>query len=237
MHLIPTISANVKARINYLELVELLPKTAKILVVGGSIKGAGMDPIYSNRAFDVVGLDISIGPFTSIVADAHDLPFEEETFDCVIIQAVLEYLVDPRRCVAEIYRTLKRDAIVYAETPFMQQVHGGKLDFTRFTHLGLLRLFRNFEEIKSGPCCGPGMALASAWAGFCRSFATSREARLVTRLFTRFTAFFFKYFDYYLIDKPGSYDAASGIFFFGRKSEETVSDRELIKKYRGLSGK
>ena len=50
----------------------------------------------------------------------------------------------------EIYRVLKSDGIVYIETPFMQQVHGGKYDFTRFTYLGHRRLFARFQEIESG---------------------------------------------------------------------------------------
>ena len=33
----------------------------------------------------------------------------KETFDCVIIQAVLEHVLDPKRCVKEIHRVLKKD--------------------------------------------------------------------------------------------------------------------------------
>ena len=38
----------------------------------------------------------------------------------------------------------------------MQPVHMGAYDFTRFTHLGHRRLFRYFEEIRSGIALGPG---------------------------------------------------------------------------------
>ena len=51
--------------------------------------------------------------------------------------------------------------------------------------------------------------------------------------FTNFTSFFLKYFDYYLIDKDGAYDSASGYYFFGKKSDSILSDKELIKSYRG----
>ena len=53
----------------------------------------------------------------------------------------------------------KDDGLVYADTPFMQQVHMGRYDFTRFTYLGHRRLFRKFEEIDSGAVSGPAMAL------------------------------------------------------------------------------
>ena len=52
-------------------------------------------------------------------------------------------------------------------------------------------------------------------------------------VFARMTSFFFKYFDYYLIDKPGSYDAAAGLFFMGTKSTKALSDSDLIKQFKG----
>jgi SAM-dependent methyltransferase len=234
---LPSTSLNVTAKTNYSEVIRLLPQNAKILVIGGASKGAGTEELYSNLDFDIVGLDVYFGSLADIIADAHSIPFKDETFDCVIIQAVLEYLVDPRRCAEEIHRVLKQDGIVYSEIPFMQRVHGGKSDFGRFTHLGHLRLFRQFEEVKSGPCCGPGMALAGAWTGFLRSFVKARYARFAVMLLARFTTFYLKYFDYFLINKPGAYDAASGTFFLGRKSNTVLPDKELIKRYRGLSGK
>ena len=231
---IPKISVNIKARENYQELIKILPKNSKILVIGGSIKGQGMDSIYSNESFEIVGSDVSFGPYTKIVLDAHDIPFEDEVFDCVIIQAVLEHVLDPKLCVNEIHRVLKPSGIVYAETPFMQQVHMRQYDFTRFTHLGHRRLFRYFKEIKSGPTCGPGMALAWSYTYFLKSFATSKVMSRLLSMFAYMTSFFLKYFDYYLIDKPGSYDAAACYFFIGEKQNKCLSDEELIKQFKGF---
>ncbi|MEM9275337.1 MAG: methyltransferase domain-containing protein [Cyanobacteria bacterium P01_F01_bin.143] len=232
---IPKISANIKAQENYQELADILPKDAKILVIGGSIKGKGMDSIYSSESFEIVGSDVSFGPYTKIILDAHDIPFEDEVFDCVIVQAVLEHVMEPQRCVDEIHRVLKPAGIVYAETPFMQQVHMKQYDFTRFTHLGHRRLFRYFEELKTGPTCGPGMALAWSYTYFLRSFTTSKVLSRLLSMFAHATSFFLKYFDYYLIDKPGSYDAAAGYFFMGKKQNECLSDRELIQQFKGLT--
>jgi hypothetical protein len=50
------------------------------------------------------------------------------------------------------------------------------------------------------------------------------------------TSFFLKYFDYYLIDKPGAFDAASGYYFMGRKGTHSLTDKELLTLYRGTSG-
>ena len=235
--LMPKITHNIKAKKNYDEIIKLLPVNSKILVIGGSIKGLGTDKIYSNDSFEIIGSDVSFGPFTKLISDAHDIPFEDEVFDCVIVQVVLEHVLDPHRCVSEIHRVLKSSGIVYAETPFIQQVHMRQYDFTRYTHLGHRRLFRNFEEIKSGATGGPGMALAWSYTWFLRSFATSALMVYLLTFFAYITSFFLKYFDYILIEKPGSYDAASQFFFIGKKSNTALPDKELLKQFRGVKHK
>ena len=56
---------------------------------------------------------------------------------------------------------------------------------------------------------------------------------LVAGRFAALTSFYLKYFDSFLIDRPGTLDAASGYHFTGRKSDRVLSDRELIDLYRG----
>ncbi len=233
---IPSISRNVVARKQYFKLARLLLQQAtfpRVLMLGGSVLGQGMETLAANPALELVETDISLGPRTTLLCDAHDIPFQDETFDGVIVQAVLEHVLDPYRCVEEIHRVLKKDGVVYAETPFMQQVHGRQYDFTRFTPLGHRRLFRRFDEIDSGIACGPGMALAWSYEHFLLSFSTSRPLRALIKAFVRMTAFYLKYFDYYLIRKPGAYDAASGCYFLGRKAEQSLPDKELIRLYKG----
>jgi len=235
--LMPKITHNIKAKKNYSELINLLPLNAKVLVIGGSVKGLGMDEFYNQPQYEIIGSDVSFGPFTNLISDAHQIPFKDETFDCVIVQVVLEHVLDPQRCVNEIFRVLKPASIVYAETPFIQQVHMRQYDFTRYTHLGHRRLFRNFEEIKSGATGGPGMALAWSYTWFLRSFATRPLSVFGLTFFAYITSFFLKYFDYWLIDKPGGYDAASQFFFMGKKSETVLPDKELLKQFRGIKHK
>jgi SAM-dependent methyltransferase/uncharacterized protein YbaR (Trm112 family) len=233
---LPTLSCAVGAEHNYARFGDSLLKLTsapKVLIVGGSILGEGMEAFVSNPAFELVGTDVALGPLTTVVCDAHDIPFDDNSFDGVVAQAVLEHVVDPYRCVGEIHRVLKAGGLVYVETPFMQQVHMGRYDFTRFTHSGLRRLFRDFDEIASGLIGGPGMALAWSWEYFLLSFTTSRALRAVVRAFASLTAFFLKYLDYYLIDKSPSFDAASGFYFIGQKAGRRLCDRELIRYYRG----
>jgi SAM-dependent methyltransferase len=207
----------------------------RVLVIGASILGEGMQSLAETATIELVETDASFGPRTQLICDAHDIPFADESFDGVIAQAVLEHVVDPYRCCAEIHRVLKKRGLIYAETPFIQQVHGGRYDFTRFTHLGHRRLFRRFEEIDGGAVSGPGTALAWSYQYFLLSFTAVPRLRSLIRLFTRLTAFYLKYVDYFLIDTSGTLDAASGYYFLGRKAEQVLPDRELIKLYRGAN--
>ena len=116
----------------------------------------------------------------------------------------------------------------------MQQVHMREYDFTRFTFLGHRRLFCNFDEIEHAPLIGPGSALAWAYFYFLRSFFSSRILIILITIFAQITSFFLKYFDYYLINKPGSYDAASAFFFLGKKSNKVLNDRNLLREFKGL---
>jgi uncharacterized protein YbaR (Trm112 family)/SAM-dependent methyltransferase len=230
----PSISANLKSNQNFQKLRQLLPEKAKILVVGGSIKGTGINCLYEDMDFEIIGSDVSMGPYTKLISDAHDIPFTDQTFDCVIAQAVVEHVLDPNRCVFEMHRVLKKGGYIYAETPFMQQVHMGRFDFTRFTHLGHCYLFRNFDSISSGLIAGPGTALAWSWLYFLRSLSTQPRVRSFLMRLGRFTSFFWKYFDPYLSNKPGAFDAASCLYFMGQKNGNCLSPKQLLNEFRGI---
>jgi SAM-dependent methyltransferase len=231
--LAPKIGNNIKARENYRKLSELILRESKNprgLVLGGGIVGKGMQPLL-NSSIELIETDVDFGPRTMAIVDAHSIPFQDNSFDCVIVQAVLEHVIDPYSCVKEIHRVLKPQGFVYAETAFMQQVHGGRFDFTRFTRLGHRRLFARFQEIESGAVCGTGMALAWAYEYFLMSLVRSATLRKATRLFARFTAFWLKYFDYITIENPATLEGASGFYFIGQKSGPGLSDKDLVQVY------
>jgi SAM-dependent methyltransferase len=233
---LPKIYANHVATRNYEAFVGELLKVSRnprILIIGCGELGEGMRQLIERPEIELVETDVAMGSRTAIVCDCHDLPFEDAAFDGVILQAVLEHVVDPQRCVMEIRRCLRGHGLVYAETPFMQQVHGGRYDFVRFTFLGHRRLFRDFEEIKSGLACGPGMALAWSIKYFFWSFVSSTLAREVIAGIVSLGFFWLKYLDRFLLSKPAAFDGASANFFLGRKSDKQLSDRELLSLYRG----
>jgi len=235
---IPNINRRIKSRDNFEKFTSLLlgrSSSPKVLVIGGRVIGGGMKSLVDHASIELVETDVAFGPRTAVICDAHSLPFENASFDGVVAQAVLEHVADPYKCVEEIYRVLKKKGLVYAETPFMIPGHFEQYDFTSFTHLGHRRLLRRFDEIDSGAVCGPGMALAWSYRSFLTSFTTSKIVRKFIYTFAAFTSFFFKYFYSFLIDKPGTIDAAAVTYFLGQKSDAVLSDRKLLKQYRGLA--
>jgi SAM-dependent methyltransferase/uncharacterized protein YbaR (Trm112 family) len=233
---LPNVHRKHRTILNYERVARLLLEqspTPNVLIVGGSILGQGMEPLLQHcPPIQLIESDVSFGPRTMVIADAHDIPFDNETFDGVIAQAVLEHVLDPWRCVSEMHRVLKPNGLIYAQTPFMYPVHS-QYDFTRFTHLGHRRLLGHFEEISSGVINGPGTALALAYQYFLLSFATSRMKRGLLRMFAQLTSFYLKFFDNYLETRPGALDAASGYYFLGKRSKERFSDRDILSQYRG----
>ena len=161
----------------------------RVLVIGASEVGAGLETLLSEPAIEMVEVDASLGSRVQVVCDAHDLPLADGAFDGVVIQAVLEHVLDPVRCVAEIHRVLKPGGLVYADTPQVCQVHGREFDFTRYTRLGHRRLFRHFGELESGISSGPAMALGWTIRYFLLSFSKRPSVRAAISGFCAADAF------------------------------------------------
>jgi SAM-dependent methyltransferase/uncharacterized protein YbaR (Trm112 family) len=236
---LPTDSANAGTDRLVARLLELLLATTdrpRVLVVGGGTLGAGMAPLLEHPAIEATETDVWIGPRTMLVCDGHDLPFADGSFDAVVCQAVLEHVMDPPRVVAEMRRVLVPEGLLYAEVPFMQQVHEGAYDVTRYTYVGLRRLFRDFDEVAAGPVCGPAMALA--WSARYLAVALAGRSPLARRLAAHLVpllTFWLPWLDRRLIDRPGALDAASSIGFLGRRRESPLSDAEVVAAYRGVN--
>ncbi len=229
----PSISNNLSSNKNFEMLDKLISNriNPKILIIGGATITANTDMIINPKNV-VIESDVYIGPRTQIILDSHHIPFENETFDLIIYQAVLEHVVDPYKCASEAHRVLKKEGIIFSATPFMQQVHIKQFDFTRFTHSGHRRLFRAFEEIESGIFAGTGVALAWSIKYFVRSLTNIKFLRSVFEMIVSFLFFWLKYIDFLTYKNKGSFDGASGFYFIGRKCDTILNDKELTKYFR-----
>jgi len=203
-------------------------QVGRVLVVGGGTIGIGADRLYADPAVELVAFDLYASPMTHAVADAHRMPLADAVFDAVWIQAVLEHVLDPARVVAEIHRVLRPGGLVYSEIPFMQEVHEGAYDFTRFSESGQRWLFRAFERIDSGAVAGPGTTLSWALDHFVRGLTRSRTAGRVVGMATSWFGAFDRWMPRGFVS-----DGASCTYFYGRRSDRTLTPREMAAEYRG----
>lgn len=86
---------------------------------------------------DYICLDMIKSKNISVISDAHHLPFKNESFDCIICNAVLEHVVEPHQILVEAYRVLKPKGTLWISVPFLQHIHSDPYDFRRFTNYGL----------------------------------------------------------------------------------------------------
>ena len=203
----------------------------RILVVGGGTVGPEDEALYDDPGVTLVGTDVFASPLTVVISDAHRLPFPNESFDGVWIQAVLEHVLNPHQVVAQVHRVLKPEGLVYAGTPFMQQVHMGAYDFSRFTLSGHRWLFRNFEQIEAGAAGGAGVA--TIWSIRYLARAIGAGPKLAGVIAAPF--FWLRFFD--RISNPrANADAASAVYFFGRKSERPLMPKDMPAYYETGGG-
>lgn len=216
---------------NAMRLKQLARTDAKqpiLLIVGGGSTGAGTECLYEDQQLGIISFDIYASPLTQFVGDAHRIPLRDESVDAVWIQAVLEHVLDPWSVVSEIHRVLKPQGVVYAETPFMQQVHEGAYDFTRFTASGHRWMFRKFDEIDSGAALGPATQFLWSVDHLVRSLFRSVKAGAIAKLLL----FWVKYLDR-LAEPSFSLDGASAVYFLGRKGDRELGPKDMVDYYKG----
>ncbi len=233
---VPDVSVNLSSRRSLERLArELKARTASVvLVVGGGRQRPTLDvQLAPHGKPAVVYADVDVSADVDLYCDAHEIPFTDQSIDAVVATAVLEHVIYPERVAAEIHRVLKVGGLLYSELPFMQQVHEGAYDFTRYTLSGHRRLFNGFRELDSGMVAGPGTALAWAIEYFLLSFVSGRAARNALKAATRLGFFWLKYFDRWLQDHPPAMDGASCTYFLGEKLVGNVPDDEIVRRYCG----
>ena len=106
--------------------------------------GAGGKSLYylSKGAKEVVGVDVvekykdesyalrdklNLKDFTFICTDAADMPFEEATFDTIIMNDAMEHVAKPLEVLSEVYRVLKPGGKVYINFPPYNHPFGAHL--------------------------------------------------------------------------------------------------------------
>lgn len=214
-------------------LVNQCAPGSNVLLIGSGNQIAQMKNLFSNS--NVIAFDVDTSSDVDFFADAHDIPLESGAIDIVLCTAVLEHLIEPWTAANEIYRVMKNGGVVYSEVPFLQHVHEGAYDFTRFTLLGHELLYKKMKILESGTVAGPCTSLSWMFE-FMMDLVlqwTPKFIRQLSKAFLRLILLPFRSLDFLLKNKNSSYDAASGTFVIATKVKGFETNWDLEKRYRG----
>ena len=191
-------------------LIEELGSGALVLDLGSGSR---------RRAGHIINLEIEPVPNVNIVGDGHQLPFKDEVFDAVILEAVLEHVREPKMVVSEVHRILRPGGRIYAGVPFIQGYHASPRDYQRYTVQGLENLLSNFQKVESGTCVGATSALHwifKEYIGILFSFGSVWLYKGIS-LIVGWLTFPLVYLDTILTYNKNAHAIASAVFFIGRK--------------------
>jgi SAM-dependent methyltransferase len=208
-----------------------------ILVAGSGTGAIGDDAIRSIPGANVCELDVYLTDARMLAADLVDVPFSDASFDAVVVQGVLEHVIDPQRAVDEIHRVLAPGGLVFSTTPFVLGVHLPVHDYTRFSRLGLIRLFRRFTPLECDVIEGAAVSLAYSIAYFWMAFWSSfgwRGGATLSKYAANYLIFWLRLLDAWVRRSPVSVDAASSYYYIGRRSDTTLADREIAAMFIGV---
>ena len=119
----------------------IVPKGALVLDAG-----AGSSPyktLFSHAKYesaDFHKVDKKYSP-TTYVCDLKSIPTEDNRFNFIIFNQVLEHLPEPQLVLAELYRVLKPGGKMIYSGPLCYEEHEKPYDFYRYTQFGLQYLF------------------------------------------------------------------------------------------------
>jgi SAM-dependent methyltransferase len=132
-----------------------------ILDVGGRIQP--YRALLKGREQKYVAVDMRHSPLVAVVATAEQIPLRDEQFDLVICTQVLQYLQDPARAVAQMYRLLKPGGHLLLSVPAAYP-RDSEHECWRFLPAGLQALVSSFGRIQIA-------AEGGTIAGLCRTLA------------------------------------------------------------------
>jgi len=103
---------------------------------------------------------LDLRPPADVIASIMNLPFGDESFDCIVCLETLEHVEDPLKAMREIYRVLKPSGKFVGSAPFAYKLHGEEYgDYWRFTRQCWEKLLmKNFKNVSIEPYAGRTLA-------------------------------------------------------------------------------
>lgn len=110
--------------------------------------GSGNQDLSYGNCSTIVRVDIRKTEQVDVVADTHNLPLPDSSFDAIICKEVLEHLYHPHKAIEEMLRVLKPGGKFVGSTCFYWPIHGAPIDYFRYTRFGLEKLFEQWSDVK-----------------------------------------------------------------------------------------
>jgi SAM-dependent methyltransferase len=102
--------------------------------------GAGTKPylpVYQKYFSSCISFDMSTSPHNitcvDLISSATALPFQSDSFDCIVCTEVLEHVPEPINVLKEFRRVLKKNGMLFLTTPFLVPLHEMPTDYYRYT--------------------------------------------------------------------------------------------------------
>jgi SAM-dependent methyltransferase len=120
--------------------------------------GCGKKPYKNIFTYtEYIGLDIDneghdhSNEDIDIFYDGVNFPFMQNTFDCLLVNQVLEHVFNPNDFLLECNRVLKKDGLMLITVPFLWDEHEQPFDFGRYSSFGIKSILEkaNFEIVNS----------------------------------------------------------------------------------------
>jgi ubiquinone/menaquinone biosynthesis C-methylase UbiE len=106
-------------------------------------------PFFAHVSSEYIGVDVVENPAAELRGPVEALPVEDASFDVVLCTQVLEHCDDPAQAVRELRRVTAPGGRVLASTHGVQVYHPSPVDYWRWTHEGLRRVFEQNAEWSS----------------------------------------------------------------------------------------
>lgn len=87
-------------------------------------------------------------PIVDVKADILDLPFEDESFDVVFCNHVLEHIVDDRKAMSELYRVMKKGGWGIFQVPMKNSLEKSYEDFTITDPKERQKYFGQYDHVR-----------------------------------------------------------------------------------------
>lgn len=127
---------------------------------------------------NTITIDLDVANDPDLVADAHNLPFPDNSYEVVICREVLEHVENPFVVMAELHRVLAPGGTLLLSTRFLFPIHEAPNDHWRFTRYSLANLTKQFSTSVITEDTAPATAVGAV----IQRFAWQSDFRYLNRV-------------------------------------------------------